>query len=176
MKTRTLLFLAALVALAAAPAARAQSISLEAFGGYQNLRTVSVDAAQNAVKHSEGTGTVGGQLLAGLGPLGVGALVDKTVSGTPQPWSGSVLAGFLLPLSVVRIELLGELGRRAIDFGDVFSSKGATFVGFRPGVSFRLAPTNFIIGVSGIARWPTSNGDIGDGTYGAVARVGIGIF
>jgi hypothetical protein len=177
MSLRFLIPVAAAVALAAQPA-RAQSFSIEGFGGYQNLDIGRpAGTVANAVEGNEGTAIVGGQVLAGLGPIGVGALVDKTVSGNlGKPWSGAVLAGLLVPLSVVRLELLGELGRRAGDFGDVFNSTGQTYVGVRPGVSFRLAPTSFIIGVSGMARWPTSHGDFGSPTYGIVGRIGLGTF
>ena len=34
-----------------------------------------------------------------------------------------------------------EVGRRGADFGDMFKSNGQTFLGVRPGVSFRLEPT-----------------------------------
>ena len=61
-------------------------------------------------------------------------------------------------------------------FDDLFRDRGQTFVGFRPGVSFRFAPTPLVLGVSGIARWPTSGGDFGSPDYGIVGRVGFGIF
>ena len=106
--------------------------------------------------------------------LGLGVAVDKTVSGNfGQPWSGSLLAGFIVPVVVVRLEVLGELGRRAADFGDIFSSPGQTFVGIRPGVRFRLVPTPLNIGAAAIIRWNTSNGDFGSPDYGLVARVGF---
>jgi len=167
-----------LAALAAAPDARAQlaSFTVEGFGGYQNLR-LNASSVANAASGNEGTGILGADVLAGIAGFGVGAVVDKVVSGNGgQPWSGALLAGILVPLTVVRLELLGELGRRAGDFGDIFQSNGQTFVGLRPGVSFRLVPTAIVLGVSGVVRWPTSNGDIGSPDYAIVARVGFGIF
>lgn len=177
MHVRNLLgALAILAALAAAAPARAQgTLTLEGFGGWQNLRLAPSSVA-NAAQGREGTGILGADLLAGYGGFGIGAVVDKTVSGSAQPWAGALMAGFLVPLTVVRLEVMGELGRRARDFGDLFSSTGSTFVGFRPGVSFRFAPTAIVIGVSGIVRWPTSNGDFGSPDYGIVGRVGFGFF
>lgn len=185
---RIVLGAVAAAALAAAIPARAQSFSVEAFGGWQNLR-VATSSVTNAAKGNEGTGIFGGQVLAGLGPLGVGVLVDKTtgssrplpssttqITATNNPVTGSILAGFLVPMSVVRLEVLGEVGRRAGSFGDVFKSGAETIVGVRPGVSFRIPATPFIIGANGIVRWPTSNGDFGSPDYGIVGRVGLGMF
>jgi hypothetical protein len=166
--------LALVAALAAAPAvARAEpwTASLEAFGGWQNLQ-LSTASVGNALNGDEGTAIVGGDFLAGTGLLGIGALIDKTVSGTAQPWAGSVMLGVLVPLTAVRLEVMGELGQRARDFGDIFGN-GETFVGVRPGISFRFAPTPIIIGVSGVGRWNTSGGS---GDYGIVGRIGFGIF
>src|SRR5690349_14906294 len=133
--------LAAIACLAAAPAiARAQAVLVEGYGGYQGLRGISLGSAANA--SHEGTALVGGDVLLELGGIGLGAAVDKTVSGSfGQPWAGSLLAGFVIPVAVIRLEVLGELGRRASNFGDIFSSPGQTFVGVRPGVRFRLVPT-----------------------------------
>ncbi len=162
----------ALGVLIAAPAARAQSINLEATGGWQNLQP-STTSVGNAIGGREGTTLFGGDILARLGGLGVGVAVDKTVSGTAQPWAGSVMAGFLidLPLSL-RIDALGEIGRRAQDFGDLFHSSGATFLGLRPGVSFRLGSSPVRLGVTGLARWPTSGGS-GSPDYAMVGRLGL---
>jgi hypothetical protein len=175
MRTRSSLGILAAVALAgaAAPAA-AQSFSAEAFGGYQNLR-LSLDSA-GTTSGNQGTGIVGGDILAAFGPIGAGLLVDKTVSGSLQPWAGAILAGFLFPVSVVRIEVLGELGRRGIDFADIFRLEGRTFVGFRPGVTFRIPATPLFVGASGMVRWDTSNGDFDKPDYGVVARLGLGMF
>jgi hypothetical protein len=165
----------AVAAVLAAASARAEigTATVEAFGGYQNVDPKNV----RAIGSSQGTGIVGGDILAGIGGFGVGAVVDKVVSGNNQPWAGAVMAGILIPLTVVRVELMGELGRRGLnDFGDMFKERGQTFVGFRPGVSFRFAPTPIVLGVSGIARWPTSGGDFGSPDYGIVGRIGFGIF
>jgi hypothetical protein len=176
MRTRTLLgtLAAAALAGAAAPAA-AQSFLVEGFGGYQYLQ-LSVDNLGGAVNGNQDTGIAGGDFVVAFGRIGVGLLVDKTVSGSIQPWAGAILAGFLVPLSVVRIEVLGELGRRGFEFADIFRMEGRTFVGFRPGVSFRIPATPVFIGASGIARWDTSNGEFGKPDYGIVARLGLGMF
>jgi hypothetical protein len=177
---RKLLAGVVLASLAAAPAAaraQAATFTVEGFAGWQNLH-LSTGSVQNAFRGEEGTAIVGGDVLAGIGGFGIGAVVDKTVSGsrTGQPWAGAVLAGILVPLTAVRIEVLGELGRRAGDFGDLFKDVGSTFVGFRPGVSFRLAPTAIVLGVSGDARWPTSGGSFGSPDFAIVGRVGFGFF
>ncbi len=175
MPHRMALIAAAAAALAATPAARANtSINLEGFGGWQDLR-LSTQSLGNAVGSREGTVIVGGDLMLDLSGLGLGVLVDKTVSGSlGQPWSGSILAGFLLDLlPSLRIEAVGEVGRRGRDFGNIFDSGGAMFLGLRPGVSFRLIPTMLRVGVTGIVRWPTSNGDFGSPDYGIVGKVGF---
>jgi len=177
MRTRTSLGILAAVALAgAAVPAAAQSFSGEAFGGYQNLR-LSLDNTGNATSgNNQGTGIVGGDVLLAFGPIGAGLLVDKTVSGSLQPWAGAILAGFLFPVSVVRIEVLGELGRRGLDFTDIFRLEGRTFVGFRPGVTVRIPATPLFVGASGLVRWDTTNGDFGKPDYGVVGRLGLGLF
>ncbi len=176
MARRTVASLLVLAALAVAPAARANtSVNVEAFGGWQNLR-LATSSVGNAVGGTEGTGIVGGNLLLDLSGLGLGISVDKTVSGTGQPWAGSILGGLMLDLlPAFRLQLLGELGRLGSGFDDLFKSSGATFVGLRPGVSFRVLPTPFRLGVDGIVRWPTSGGDIGSPTYGIVGKVAFEI-
>jgi hypothetical protein len=180
MSRKALAVFAVLAALAAAPVARAQgTLSVEAFGGYQNLHLGS-SAVGNALRGEEGRAIFGADALLGFGGLGIGAVVDKVVGGNEayRPWSGAVMAGFLIPLTVVRIELMGELGRRGqVDFGDLFDgNKGQTFVGFRPGVSFRVPGFPLILGASGVARWPTSGGDFGAPDFALVGRVGFGVF
>lgn len=178
MTHRIALALSTAALLAGASAARAQSLTsssvvIEGFGGWQNLQ-LSRGSVGQAISGDEGTAIVGGDLLLRGGLLGVGVLVDKTVNGNAQPWAGSILAGFLIdPLPALRVELLGELGRRARDFGDLFSSTGSTMLGLRPGVSFRLAAMPIRLGVSGIVRWPWSGGDVGSPDYGFVGRVGF---
>jgi hypothetical protein len=163
-----------LTALAAAPAARADlSLGANAYGGWQNLQ-LSTQSVGNAVRGSEGTGLLGADVLLDLSGLGVGLAVDKTVSGSAQPWAGSLVAGFLFDLPLgLRIDALGEIGRRARDFGDLTGSGGATFVGLRPGVSFRIPVTVLRVGLTGLVRWPTSNGDFGSPDYGIVGKVGF---
>ncbi len=160
-------------ALAAAPAARADSLNLEAIGGWQNLQP-STTSVGNAIAGREGTGIVGADVLADIGGLGLGLGVDKTVSGSAQPWAGSLMAGFLidLPLSL-RIDALGEIGRRAAVFGDLFHSTGVTFLGLRPGISFLLGSSPVRLGVSGLVRWPTGSGASGSPDYAFVGRIGL---
>ena len=162
-----------LAAVAVAPAARADiSLNVEGFGGWQNLQ-LSRQSLGNAVGGSEGTAILGGDLLLVLGGLGAGVAVDKTVSGTAQPWAGSLMGGLLFDLPLLRIEALGEIGRRGRDFGNLFDSGGATFVGLRPGVSLHIPASPFRLGVTGLVRWPTSNGDIGSPDFGIVGKIGF---
>ncbi len=173
MTKRVAAFVVAFACLAPA-AARAQSLLVEGFGGYQGLQP-NWGSVKNSFAHgNEGTALVGGDLLAQVGGLGVGVSVDKTVSGNyGQPWAGSILAGFVVPVTVIRLEVLGELGRRATVFGDIFASKGQTFVGVRPGVRFRFGPSPLNIGAAALIRWPTSGGDFGSPDWGLVGRVGV---
>lgn len=174
MSLRTVSRLLVLAALVMAPAARADmSLGVEAFGGWQNLH-LSTQSVANAAGGTEGTAILGGDALLNLGGLGAGVALDKTVSGAGQPWAGSIMAGFLydFPLGL-RLEALGEIGRRGRDFGDVFGSSGATFLGLRPGVSFRIPVSPLRLGVTGLVRWPTSNSDIGSPDFGIVGRIGF---
>jgi hypothetical protein len=167
--------LIALAALVAPVAARAgSSVTVEFNGGYENLQRSAFSTPTQVTNGSQGSGVIGGDVLVRLEGLGLGVSVDKTVSGTFQPWTGALMAGFLIDIAVVRLELLGELGRRGVDsFDNLFKDAGQTFVGFRPGVSFRIAPSPIRIGASGLVRWPTSNGDIGSPDYGILGRIGI---
>jgi hypothetical protein len=165
----------ALCAVAVAPSARADSVGLtvEGFGGWQHLRP-SASGVGSAIGGSEGTAIVGGDALVRLGGLGLGLAADKTVTGSAQPWAGSAVAGLLLDLPLgLRVDALGEIGRRATRFGDLFRSGGATFVGLRPGVGFQLGPSPVRLGVTGLVRWPTSGGSFGSPDYGIVGRVGL---
>jgi hypothetical protein len=173
MSNRIALSLVVLVFLAVAPAARADlSLNVDGFAGWQNLQ-LSRQSLGNAVGGSEGTAIVGGDVLLDLGGLGVGVALDKTVSGTAQPWAGSLLGGFLFDFPLVRIEALGEIGRRGRDFGNLFDSDGAMFLGLRPGVSIRVPASPFRLGINGLVRWPTSNGDIGSPDFGIVGKIGF---
>jgi hypothetical protein len=176
MTSRAAVFIG-LSCLIAAPSVRADftgsSITIEALGGWQNLQ-LSRGSVGGAVSGNTGTAIFGGEVLAKMGLFGLGLSLDKAVSGDINPWDGSLMAGVLVdPLPSLRLEALGELGRRGIDFGDMFGSAGRTFVGLRPGVSFRLLPSPIRIGLTGLVRWPTSGGDFGSPDYGIIARVGF---
>ncbi len=178
MKPATALL--AIACLAAAPPARAagltgSSVTLEGFGGWQNLDVhAPASSIAGAVSGTEGTAIVGGDVLGKLGLFGLGLSLDKTVSGSVQPWAGSVMLGLLLDvLPSLRLEALGEAGRHGSSFGDMFGSSGRTFLGLRPGVSFRLLPTPVRFGVTALVRWPTSGSDLGSPSYGFVGKVGL---
>jgi hypothetical protein len=167
-------------AIAVVPARAADrigsSLTLEAYGGWQHLNiNNAATSVANATTGNEGTAIIGGDVLAKLTLFGIGLTLDKTVSGNGgQPWAGALLAGVVLDLlPSLRIEGLGEAGRLGRDFGDMFGSNGAWFLGLRPGVSFRLLPTPLRFGISGLVRWPTSGGDIGSPNYGIVGRIGL---
>ena len=163
--------------LVAAPSARADltgsSLTVEALGGWQNLQ-LSRGSLGGAVSGNAGTAILGADVLAKMGLFGLGLSLDKAIAGDVQPWDGSIMAGLLIDLlPSLRLEALGEIGRRAVDFGDMFGSAGGTFLGLRPGVSFRLLPSPIRIGVTGLVRWPTSGSDVGSPDFGIIARVGF---
>jgi hypothetical protein len=173
MLNRIVVSLLVLVFLAVAPAARGDlSLNVEGFAGSQNLQP-SRQSLGNAVGGREGTAIMGAGALLDLGGLAVGVALDNTVSGTAQPWAGSLTGGFLFDFPLVRIEALGEVGRRGRDFGNLFDSGGALFLGLRPGASIRVAASPFRLGLNGLVRWPTSNGDIGSPDFGIVGKIGF---
>ena len=58
------------------------SLTLEAYGGWQNLNiNNAATSVANATKGNEGTAIIGGDVLAKLTLFGVGLALDKTVSG-----------------------------------------------------------------------------------------------
>jgi hypothetical protein len=125
---------------------------------------------------SENNAIIGGDVLFKSGLFGIGLSLDKGLSGSVEPWDGSVMLGLVFDLlPSLRLEALGEVGRRGADFGDMFDSKGQTFLGVRPGVSFRLEPTPVRFGVAAPIRWRTSGpgAEFGSPDYGIVGRVGI---
>ncbi len=178
----------ALACLVAAPvAARADftgsSVTLEGFGGWQSLNvptsgtTVggSVSSAVNSA--TENNALVGGDLLLKMAVFGIGVSVDKSLGGA-KPWDGSVMLGLLFDLlPSLRLEALGEIGRRSnsTSFGDIFTSTGQTFLGLRPGISFRLLPSPIRFGVSALIRWRTAGpgADFGSPDYGFIGRLGV---
>jgi hypothetical protein len=177
MTGRLAAVLIGLSCLIAAPRARADvtgsSLTVEALGGWQHLQATRESLA-GAVAGDVGTTIFGGDLLAKMGLFGIGLSLDKAVSGDVKPWDGSIMAGVLIDvLPSLRLEALGEIGRRSIEFKDMFGSDGATFVGLRPGVSVRLLPAPIRIGVTGLVRWPTSDSDFGSPDYGIIGRVGF---
>ncbi len=169
------------MAVAATPAARAadfggDSLTIEGYAGWQNLNINSpANSIANAVNGNEGTALIGGDILAKISLLGIGLLLDKTTNSS-GPWSGGLLLGVVFDvLPSFRLEGLGEGGRVGSSFGDMFTSSGGWFVGLRPGVSFRLLPTPIRFGVSGLVRWPESNGSLGSANWGIIGRVGFEI-
>jgi hypothetical protein len=180
MSSRRKAALLAMATFTAVPAVQAadltgSSVTIEGFGGWQNLNiNAPATSIAGAVNGSEGTAIVGGDLLFKAGLFGIGVALDKTVSGTVKPWDGSIMAGLVFDLlPSFRIEGLGEVGRRGRDFGDMFNSSGQTFLGLRPGVSFRLLPSPIRFGATGLVRWPTSGGSFGSPDYGILGRVGF---
>ncbi len=183
MATRMAAVMVALGCVAAAPVvARADilgsSVTVEGFGGWQSLNVSSGTSVAGTVSSAtENNALLGGDLLFKGGLFGLGVSVDKSLGGS-KPWDGSVMAGLLFDLlPSLRLEALGEVGRRSntSDFGDIFTSKGSTFLGLRPGVSFRLLPSPIRFGVSALIRWRTSGpgADFGSPDYGFIGRVGV---
>ena len=127
-----------------------------------------------AVNGSEGTAIVGGDLLFKATLFGLGVALDKTVSGSVQPWAGSMMAGLVFNvLPSLRLEALGEVAAEEGTSATCSARRAQTFLGVRPGISFRLLPSPIRFGVSALLRWPSSGGDIGSPDYRFVGRVGI---
>ncbi len=178
MNSRIWAIIVALACVGAPVAGRAadftgSSVTLEGFGGWQNLNVNS--GATGAVSSaSSSNALVGGDLLFKTSVLGLGVAVDRGIGGDTQAWDGSIMLGLLFDiLPSLRLEALGEAGRRGNDVADWFKSAGQTFLGLRPGVSFRLLPTPVRFGVSALIRWPTSGSSFGSPDYGFIGRVGV---
>jgi hypothetical protein len=161
--------------LAAAPTTRADnSVIVEGFGGWHDVQVKESTAGGTTSASGGGNAVVGGDLMFRFGWVGIGVVVDKTLGGSVKPWSGAVDLGFLIdPLPSLRLEALGEVGRYGPDFGDIFGSAGGTFLGVRPGVSFRLVPAPIRVGVAVPIRWLTSGGDFGSPDWGFVGKIGF---
>ncbi len=178
MSSRVVAVAAALACVVAAPAEAADitgsSITIEGFAGYHNLNiNAPASSLAGATTTGKSSAIVGGDILAKLSLFGLGLSLDRTLA-SPEVWAGSIMAGLLFDLlPSLRLEALGEVGRYGAAFGDMFDSSGQTFLGLRPGVSFRLLPTPVRFGIGGIVRWPTSGGSFGSPNYGIVGKVGI---
>ena len=168
----------AVATLVATPVARAadvtgSSFTLEGYAGWQSINVNNgVNAAVNST--SESNAILGGDLLFKAGLFGIGLTLDKGLSGSFQPWAGSLMMGLVFDLlPSLRLEALGEVGRIGVDFEDMFNSSGQTFVGLRPGVSFRFLPSPVRIGATVPVRWRTTGSDFGSPDWGIVGKIGL---
>jgi hypothetical protein len=181
MSKRIPAMLLAVTAVLAAPSARAadvtgSSFTIEGYGGWRSLN-VNNGVSGAASSTSESNAVIGGDLLFKGGLFGIGLALDKGLSGSVEPWHGSVLLGLVFDLlPSLRLEALGEIGRRGAEFGDMFNSNGQTFVGLRPGVSFRLLPSPVRLGVAVPVRWitsGTSTSDFSSPDWGIIGKIGF---
>ena len=168
----------AVATLVATPVARAadvtgNSFTLEGYAGWQSLNVNNgVNGAVNSA--TENNAVVGGDLLFKASLFGLGLSLDKGLSGDVIPWAGSIMAGLIFDLlPSLRLEALGEVGRYGRDFEGMFNSSGQTFVGLRPGLSFRLLPSPIRLGVTVPVRWRTTGSDFGSPDWGIVGKIGL---
>lgn len=118
------------------------------------------------------TGDVGGLVLLKLGPLALGAAMDRSTGHASARLSTrSAMGGLALDLvPSVRLELLGEIGVADLA-GD--PGGGARFWGARPGISLKFPALPLRVGVSGLARWGLPGTTPGEPSFGLLARAGI---
>lgn len=175
MGNRTLLALAAALALAAprlAEAGEGWSLTLGVWGGVSRYDVLGLKHGLGAVEREDGRDllegdfdAVGASAVLRLGWLEVGALYEGTL--LDQDARSEVLTplvGFKWDLTPrVRVEVLGELGgHRITDIGsgnDLLAERPKTvwlpYAGVRPGVSYRLplGPTRLVLSATPFARW-----------------------
>ncbi len=204
MNRKTLAALAVTLALAAPAAAFADPVdlTLEAWGGWKRFDALGLkDGVTTAANDSDllkgSNNAIGADAIVKLSILELGALYE---GGVNYKTTNTRIVGGLLgvgaDISLVRLELLGEVGGQ--QYRNIAGSgydKWFPYVGFRPGVSLRLPiadPIKLVLGVWGFARWDVSSTtvdvlpgtavggtmsryDVGGSTFGVVGRVGIEI-
>ncbi len=173
----------AVATLVASPVARGadvtgSSVTIEGYAGWQSINVNNgVSGVVNSTVNSGNTSSnavIGGDLLAKFGLFGIGLTLDKGVSGSYQPWSGSIMAGLVFDLlPSLRLEALGDVGRMGADFGNMFDSNGQTFLGVRPGLSFRLLPSPIRFGVTVPVKWRVSGPDTSGPDWGVLGKIGF---
>lgn len=181
MGNRTLLALAAALALAApraASAAEGWSVTLGVWGGVSHYDVLGLSHGVGSVGAADGQDliqgnfdTVGGSALLRIRWLDVGLLYEGTLLDTSA--RNEVLTpvlGFAWDLSRrVRLDLLAELGGHRITgvgSGNDHVSETKTvwlpYVGVRPSLSYRLpvGPTFLVLSATPFARWDLVKKDV----------------
>jgi hypothetical protein len=169
----------ALACLALPGPALGASLTLDAYFGAQNIGNLGVDTARSASPNA-----LGGSALLAIEGFAVGLGIEqgtRSLAFSPSALTVYALAGFVADaLSAVRLELLGEIGKRDLQSLDEISLRNLnvapgreTYIGLRPGISTRVPLFPFRLGVSGVARWGLAGGQPGSPTYGLVARMGV---
>jgi hypothetical protein len=175
MGNRTLLALAAALALAAprlAEAGEGWSLTLGVWGGVSRYDVLGLKHGLGTVEREDGRDlldgdfdTAGASAVLRLGWLEVGALYEGTLfDEDARSEVLTPLVGFKWDLTQrVRMEVLGELGgHRITDIGsgnDLLAERPKTvwlpYVGVRPGISYRLplGPTRLVLSATPFARW-----------------------
>ncbi|MGC3996486.1 MAG: hypothetical protein QM767_02710 [Anaeromyxobacter sp.] len=171
----TLLTLASLLALVAAPAHAALTLELD-YGLARPPSGGLEQALDGAGKESDLFATslqvIGGAVLLDLGGLELGAVADST-SGKDSPSQTAVGGLFGVRFGdKLRLELLGEAGgHRYGDFlqnPDVVTASSKEewlfYVGLRPGFAYRfdLIPKGpgLVLGIWAFARWDVKSKDV----------------
>ena len=158
------------LALALAPAATLAQISLGVEATLAAPR-LGMERMPGSREPLGAAGDIGGAVLLRLGPLGLGASMERDRGRSAEQLSvRSAMGGIVADLlRLVRLELLGEIGVADLA-GD---AEGSTrFRGFRPGLSLKLPAFPLRLGVWGLARWGLPGASSGP-SYGLLARAGI---
>jgi hypothetical protein len=185
MGNRTLLALAAALALAAPGAGAAAdgwSLTLGVWGGVSRYDVLGLEHGVGNVGSEDGQDlidgnfdTVGASALLRLGWFEIGALYEGTLfDDEAQSEVLTPLVGFKWDVTdLIRLDVLAELGgHRITDIGagnDALSDSPETvwlpYVGIRPGLSLRLplGPTRLVVSATPFARWDLVKKEV---TYG----------
>ncbi len=165
------LFAALAVALALTPAATLAQLSLGVEATLAAPR-LGVERMPGSREPLGGAGDVGGVVLLRLGPLGLGASMERGLAHSAERLTTRSAMGGLVAdlLPFVRLELLGEVGVADLA-GDGEGS--ARFRGFRPGLSLKLPAFPLRLGLWGLARWGIPGASSNGPSYGLLARAGI---
>jgi hypothetical protein len=166
--------LVTLAVLAAPVVARPDAFSLGVEGTIGAPR-LGVERVPGRREPLATTGDVGGAVLLKLGPLGVGAAMDRSTGHASSRLSTrSAMGGLALDvLPFLRLELFGEIGEADLA-GD--QAGNVRFHGARPGLSLRVPVVPLRLGVWGLARWGLPGTKPGDPSFGILARAGLEFF
>jgi hypothetical protein len=159
------------LALAAAPLAARGVVSLGVEATLAAPR-LGMERLPGSERPLVAAGDVGGSVLLRLGPLALGAAMDRTPGEDAGRLSTkSAMGGFALDLlPFVRMELLGEIGVADLSRD---AARETRFYGARPGLSLKLPAFPLRLGVWGLARWGLPGFPANEPSFGILARAGL---